>query len=352
MMFLSSVSMTLYLVDAVFIHHHLKPLRQELFQCHPSFSQLTLILMSCLKATEDNLKMAADDAATLTNGGGKGDVSEEATQSSFDSDALSSEHPDTKSKDRTDVPVSEDELNPISKLAMCEEEEAEGTLVIRAERVVVTEEGTKAHEDLVALPEQVQVRQLEEEAVTSSAKGGQVVAVTEVIKTDMSTQGDDNDDDDGRKHTVEKDLQDFSDTSTDSADKASDPTSLKVQPSPGDAEAAALSPVPVYGESTLNPELQLEAAAAEVLPEESETRDPIPAAGHFQDVPLAEPQQQQQAEEEEPLLSQATTPNICSEAEAAFSVTCSPTAHSPPRLGQGEDTQAPKHKSCQCCSVM
>lgn len=304
------------------------------------------------KATEDNSKMGADDAATLLANGGGEDVLEEATQSSDNSPALSSEHPVKKSEDGPDVPVLEEEFDPISKLAMCEEEEAEGTLVIRAERVVVTEEGNEVHEDLVALPDQLQVLQ-SEEAVTSSADEGQDVVVMEGIRTEMSTQGDDHDN--GAKHTLEKGLQDFTDTRTDSPDKASGSTSLQTQPSPGDAEAAALCPVPVYGESTLNPELPLEATAAEVLPEESEaavkTQDPVPAAGHFQDVPLAEPREQQ-PEEQEPLLSHSTAPDICSEAEAAVSVTCSQDAQSAPRAGQGEDTQAPKHKSCQCCSVM
>lgn len=292
-----------------------------------------------------SISMVAGDAAALLANGGEGDVSEEATQSSNCSPALPSEHPDKKSEDRPDVPAFEDELNPISELAMCEEEEAEGTLVIRAERVTVTDEGNEVHEDLEALPDQLQVRQ-PEEAVTSSVEEGQDVVVMEGIRTEMSTPGND---DDGATDTVEKDQQDFTDTITDGPDKASESTA------PDDEEAAALCPVPVYGESTLNPELPHEAAAAEVLPEESEaavkTRDPVPAAGHFQDVPLAEPQEQQ-PEEQEPLLSQTTAPDICSEAEAAVSVTCSPEAQSALRAGQGEDTQAPKHKSCQCCSVM
>lgn len=299
----------------------------KLFQGPSSFSQLTCIDVFGSKATEDHLKMAADNAAPLTNGGGKGDVSDEPTQSSYNS--LSSEHPDKKSEDGPDVPVFEDELHPISKLPMCENEEAEGTLVIRAERVVVTEEGNEVHEDLVALPDQLQVAQSEE---------GQGAAAMEETKTDVSTPGDD-DDDDGTEPTAEEDLHDFSDASTDGPAKAS--------------ETAALSPVPVYGGSTLSPEVPLEATAAEMLPGESQSRDPVPAAGHFQDVPLAEPQQRRRAEEQEPLLSQTAAPDlICSEAEAAVSATCSPAAQSATRGGQGEDTQPPKHKSCQCCSVM
>lgn len=291
--------------------------------------------------------MVVDDAAALlTNGGGERDVSEEATLSSDNSSAIPPGHPDKKSEDGPDVPVLEDELDPISKPTMCEAEAAEETLMMRAERVIVTEEGNEVHEDPVALPGQPQVTQ-SEEAGTSNVEEGQDVVVMEEIRTEMSTQGDA---DDGTKETLEKDLQDFTHTSTDGPDKASESTSLQMQPSPGDAEAAPLCPVPVYGESTLNPELRVEDPAAEGLPEESEaavkTQDPVPAAGHFQDVPLAEPQEQQ------PLLSQTTAPDICSEAEAAVSVTCSPEAQSGPRAGQGEDTQAPKHKSCQCCSVM
>lgn len=311
-------------------------------------------------ATEDKLKMdlslVADDAATLlTNGGGEGDVSEEGTQSSTNSPVLSSEHTDMKSEDRPDVPVSEDERDPISNVGICKDEEVEGTLVIRAERVIVTDEGNDVHEDLMALPDQQRVVQ-SERAVMSNLEGGLDVAAMEEIRTgkvtELTTQGDDAD---VTEHTVETDLQDFTDTSTDGPDEASDPTSLQMQPPAGSAEDAALSSLPIYGESTMKPELPLEASAAEVLPEGSEAvveaQDPAAAPGHFQDVSLAEPQQHQ-PEEQEPLLSQTTAPDICSEAEAAVNVACSPQAQSAPRAGQGEDTQAPKHKTCQCCSVM
>lgn len=320
----------------------------------------TDIDISYLKATEDKLKMdlslVADDAATLlTNGGGEGDVSEEGTQSSTNSPVLSSEHTDMQSEDRPDVPVSEDEHDPISNVGICKDEEVEGTLVIRAERVIVTDEGNDVHEDLMALPDQQRVVQ-SERAVMSNLEGGRDVAAMEEIRTgkvtELTTQGDDAD---VTEHTVETDLQDFTDTSTDGPDKASDPTSLQMQPPAGSAEDAALSSLPIYGESTLKPELPLEASAAEVLPEGSEAvvkaQDPAAAPGHFQDVSLAEPQQHQ-PEEQEPLLSQTTAPDISSEAEAAVNVACSPQAQSAPRAGQGEDTQAPKHKTCQCCSVM
>lgn len=304
-----------------------------------------------------DLSLVADDAAPLlTNGGGEGDVSEEGTRSSTNSPVLSSEHTDMKSEDRPDVPVSEDEHDPISNVGICQDEEVEGTLVIRAERVIVTDEGNDVHEDLVALTDQLRAVQ-SERAAMSNPEGGRDVAMTEEIRTvvevtELSTQGDDAD---VTQHTVETDLQDFTDTSTDGPDKASDPTSLQMQPPPGSAEDAALSSLPVYGESTLKPELPLEAAAAEALPEGSEAvvkaQDPVAAPGHFQDVSLAEPQQHQ-PEEQEPLLSQTTAPDICSEAEAAVNLTCSLEAQSAPRAGQGEDTQAPKHKTCQCCSVM
>lgn len=346
--------MTLCHVDGTFIHPAVVVLMHCLLILFPADATVDI---SCLKATEDELKtdfsQVADDAATvLTNGGGEGDVSEEGIQSSTNSP---SEHTDMKLEDRTDVPVSEDEHDPVSDVSMREDEEVEGTLVIRAEQVVVTDEGNDVREDLVALPDQARVVQ-SETAVMPNPEEGQDVAVVEEIRTgeatELSTQGDDAV---ITEHTVKKDLQDFTDTSTDCPDKESDPTSLQMQPPPSSAEDANLYPLPTYGESTLNPELRLDVAAAEVLPEGSEAavkaQDPIAAPGHFQDVPLAEPQQLH-PEEQEPLLSQTTAPNICSEAEAAVNVSCSPEAQSAPSAGQGEDTQAPKHKTCQCCSVM
>lgn len=120
-------------------------------------------------------------------------------------------------------------------------------------------------------------------------------------------------------------------------------------------------PVPVYSEaqpSALTPELEARGEAAPSLQEAeaaSKAQNPVTPPGQFQEVPLADPQEDQRTKaeprEQEPLLSQAKAPYTQAEQAAAKSPASTET-HSPTRASQGEETEAPKRKTCQCCSVM
>lgn len=308
-----------------------------------------------------------ETAAVLTNGGGEVDVSEECTQSSPSSLILSSEDINTKLEDRPNVAVEEEDHAPISNASMCEEEEEEGTLVMRAERVIITDEGYDVNEDLVSQEDQLNASE-SEETPTPNPDEGQEDAVEEGAKPETApeifTQGEDTEATEPTAEeqlaTAEEELQSCNDTTTDGQNKTPDPTSVQMQPLSTALEGAAVSALPIYGESTLTVELMPE-GGAEVSPEgPPETalkdQDPITVPSHFQEVPLADPQEKQSAEarpeEEEPLLLQTTVPNVHSAAGAAAEASSSTETNSPTRAGQGEETQDPKRKTCQCCSVM
>lgn len=314
-----------------------------------------------------NLSPLEDEtAAVLTNGGGEVDVSE-CTQSSPSSLVLSSEDINTKLEDRPNMAVEEEDHASISNASMCEEEEEEGTLVMRAERVIITDEGYDVNEDLVSQEDQLNALE-SEETPTPNPEEGQEEAVEEGVNPETTaekfTQGEDTE---ATEHTAEEqlataeeELQSCIDTNTDGQNKTLDPTSVQMQPLSTALEGAAVSALPIYGESTLTVELMPE-GGAEVSPEgPPETalkdQDPITVPGHFQEVPLADPQEKQSAEarpeEEEPLLSQTTVPDVHSAAGAAADASSSTETNSPTRASQGEETQDPKRKTCQCCSVM
>lgn len=313
-----------------------------------------------------NLSPLEDEtAAVLTNGGGEVDVSEECTQSSPSSLVLSSEDVNTKLEDRPNVTVEEEDQAPIA--SMCEEEEEEGTLVMRAERVIITDEGYDVNEDLVAQEDQLNALESEETPMTNPEECQEETAeegVKPETAPEIFTQGEDTEATERTAEeqpaTAEEELQSCIDTNTDGQNKTLDPTSVQMQPLSTALEGAAVSPLPIYGESTLTVELMPE-GEAEVSPEEPpetalKDQDPITEQGHFQEVPLADPQEKQSAEarpeEEEPLLSQTTAPNVHSAAGASANVSSSAETNSPTRAGQEEKTQDPKLKTCQCCSVM
>lgn len=315
-----------------------------------------------------NLSPLEDEtAAVLTNGGGEVDVSKECTQSSPSSLVLSSEDIDTKLEDRPTVAVEEEDHAPISNVSMCEEEEEEGTLVMRAERVIITDEGYDVNENLVSQEDQLNALE-SEEAPTPNPEEGQEEAVEEGVEPETApeifTQREDTEATEPTTEeqlaTAEEEQQSGTDTNTDGQNKTLDPTSVQMQPLSTALEGAAVSVLPIYGESTLTVELMPE-GGAEVSPEgPPETalkdQDPITVPGHFQEVPLADPQEKQSVEakpeEEEPLLLQTTVPNVHSAAGAAADVSSSTETNSPTRASQGEETQDPKRKTCQCCSVM
>uniref|UniRef100_A0A673CVZ6 Paralemmin 3 n=1 Tax=Sphaeramia orbicularis TaxID=375764 RepID=A0A673CVZ6_9TELE len=231
-----------------------------------------------------------------------------------------------------------------------EEEEEEGTMVIRAECVIITDEGDDVPEDSkpqeneqtmppeeTPLPNQDGVET--EETVTESEKSEARSVTTE---EQPQTGGGD----------MEGDVEP-NENGTEEDDKSEAPTSVLLL-SPAEAqEGATVASVPVYSEtqpSVTITEVEAEPAQA---PEGAEAalKPQEPVTVEFQEIPLAEPKGNQRTGdgpgEQEPLLSQVKAPET--QAAAAGST---PETPSPNRVAQGDDTKAPKRKTCQCCSVM
>lgn len=328
-----------------------------------------------LETTDDEVEtnqspLVDETTAVITNGGGEADtnpdVSEKSNQSTTDGPVIASEDVHVTLEEGLMVDVSQGKPGPIPNVSISEEEEEEGTLVMRAERVIITDEGDDVPEDLMSQEDQLKTMQSEETPLPNpeaGQEGGE--AVEEIIKTEaapgMLTLPEKSEamepTADTQPETAGGDMQGGVETNAEGQDKIlEDPTSVHVQPPAIALEGTTVSSVPVYCQSTLTTKLEAEGAAA-ASPEGAETalkaQDPATQPGQFREVSLADQNQRTEAgpEEQEPLLSQAKAPNSCSK-PAAANVSASTETHSPTRASQGEETEAPRRKTCQCCSVM
>ncbi|XP_031141783.1 paralemmin-3 isoform X3 [Sander lucioperca] len=310
-----------------------------------------------------------ETAAVLTNGGGDLEADPNHDTTTTNGPVVASEGVISMTLEpELSLGVSEAEPGRVLNVKINGEEE-EGTVVMRAECVIITDDGDDVLKDLAPQEDQRETMQSEETPLPNPEEGqdgGE--AVEEVVKTEAApetfTQPEkseateriaeappatgDGDVQGGVKTNENGDRE----TKTEGQYRQSeDPTSVQVQSPANAPEGTAVVLVPVYSKvqpSTLNLELEAEAEAEAAL----KAQDPAPLPGQFQEVPLADPQEIQRTEarpeEKEPLLSQAKAPDTQAKPAAAASTE----THSPTRASQGEETQAPKHKTCQCCSVM
>ncbi|XP_059195469.1 paralemmin-3-like isoform X2 [Centropristis striata] len=337
---------------------------------------------TALEATEDegetNQSTQLDEtAAVLTNGGGglEADTSHKPQLTTNGPVVASEGVISMKSEPGLSLGVSEAEAAQVPNVNINEEDE-EGTLVMRAECVIITDEEDDVPEDLTPQEDQQEAVQSEDtplpnpeasQAGREAEEGGvkmeaapEVLAQPETSEAaelsaeaqpatgDEEVQGDVKTNEDGE-------------TKAEGQDKESDdPTSVDMQSQTNALEGTTVASVPVYAEAppsiiTTEPEAESEAAAS---PEEAEValkaQDAAILPGQFQEVPLADPLENKRTEERpgesEPLLSQAKAPDT--QAEPAAAAAASTETHSPTRASSGEETGAPKHKTCQCCSVM
>ncbi|TKS68003.1 hypothetical protein D9C73_002063 [Collichthys lucidus] len=304
---------------------------------------------------------ADEPAAVLTNGRGdlEADISPDApgwnNQSTANGPLVASKGDISEElAPASSLGVSEAEPGQDPNVSINEEEEEEGTLVMRAERVIITDEGDDVPEELAA-----QEDQQETEQPGADREGGE--AVGEVVKPEEAaetlTQPEKSE---GAEPSTDGDAHDGAKTDEQvDGDQSEEPTSVQVQSPANALEGTTGASVPVYSESALTPELEAEGAAA-ASPEAAEAagkaQDGITVPGQFQEVPLADPQENQKTEagpaEQEPLLSQAKTFNHpLTHAEPRPAAVRSETV-TPTRASPGEEREAPSHKTCQCCSVM
>ncbi|XP_068178392.1 paralemmin-3 isoform X2 [Antennarius striatus] len=325
--------------------------------------------------TEDDVKMyhrpeVDEPVALLTNGGGSIEVDAPKSQSTTNGPVVASEGIISMDGE-PGLCVSETEPYQLSNVSI--QEEDDGTVVIRAERVIVTDEDDELPEG--SNPQEDQgINMKSEEAFLPRSEAGleRGDSEEEIIKTvkhlesfvqpefgekTKSTETEaafaDGDMPNGVKEI--KDRQ--GETKDAGLEQLEHSSFVQVQPLSHAIEDSTMLPIPVYSQIDPNPELGAESAGA-VSPERAEaaSKGQESAIQHdqFQDVPLADPQENQKTEggpeEQDPLLSEVKSQNT--QAEAAVNVSTSAETHIPVRATQGGDNEIPKHKTCQCCSVM
>ncbi|XP_029950613.1 paralemmin-3 isoform X2 [Salarias fasciatus] len=244
-----------------------------------------------------------------------------------------------------------------------EEEEEEGTLVMRAECVIITDEGDDAsqedHQDETPLLNAGEGKE-EEEAVEELVKAETFADSEQEEEGELVTGAQQPAAGNGDVEGSVKLLPDAEGAVEHEDIQVGSTASVQLQSSAGAPEGAAVAPVPVYSEeqpSTLSAAPQAEGAGegeASAAPEGAEELACQP--GQFQDVSLADPQENNRTEEgpgeREPLLLEGAVPRTAAE-PAGVQGPASAETQSPPRApGQADQAKAPKSKSCQCCSVM
>ncbi|XP_070684634.1 paralemmin-3 [Pempheris klunzingeri] len=327
-----------------------------------------------LETTEDEVKtnqsfLIDETAAVLTNGAGEADTNHDASelsnQSTTNGPIVASQGViSMKYEPESSLGVSEASLVP-NVTINAEEEEEDGILVMRAERVIITDEGEELRENRTLQEVQQEAMQSEETPLPNPEAGQEAgEAVEEVMKTEAAPATEATAD--TQPATGDGDMQDGAkinengdgETKAEGQDKQSeDPISAQVQ-SPAEAlEGTTVASVPVYSEaqpSALTPDLEAKgeaAMSAEGAEAALKAQDPATLPGRFQEVPLADPQENQKGEQE-PLLSQTKALNTQAGPSAAANSPASTETHIPNRASQGEAAEAPKRKTCQCCSVM
>ncbi|XP_053275060.1 paralemmin-3 isoform X2 [Pleuronectes platessa] len=290
-------------------------------------------------------------AVVLTNGGGH--FSLDTNQNSNGPVAAAEGVVSMKSEPALSLCVSGSEPVHVPDININEEDEdEEGILVIRAECVIITDEGEDA-------PEDVRPQEDEQETPLPDQEGE---SVEEVTAPETFTQPDKGQTSDptaeAQPDTGDRDVDgDIKTNENINGSESEDPTSVQLQSPTTYVEGATVALVPVYSEthpSTVTSRVEVEVAA--LSPEGAQ--DPTTACGQFQEVPLADPQVNQRTEagqgkqEQEPLLSQVAAPHTQVDPAAVANSPANSETHSPTRASQGEETVAPKRKTCQCCSVM
>ncbi|XP_022049533.2 paralemmin-3 isoform X2 [Acanthochromis polyacanthus] len=309
--------------------------------------------------------------AILTNG-----VEASADHSASEQNDQSTTNGPTEDTEAT-LGVSEAETGQLSNVSIEEEEEEEeeeGTLVMRAECVIITDEGDDVPEEHTSQEHQQEfntplsnpeageeewefVEEVETETAPETFSESVKSEATEVTIGTQPATGDG--DMEGSIKTTENGAEE---TNAEGLPKELEhPVSVDVQSPANALEGTMVAPVPVYSEaqpSTVSPELEAEGEAS-AAPEEDEAalkaHEPACPLGQFQEIPLADLQENQRTEagpgEQEPLLMNVKAPNNKAEPAGANSPASTETQN-PTRASQREETEAPKRKCCQCCSVM
>ncbi|XP_026026405.1 paralemmin-3 isoform X2 [Astatotilapia calliptera] len=260
--------------------------------------------------------------------------------------------------------VSEEDPVKVPNTNVKEEEEEEGTLVMRAECIFITDDGDDVSGEVVPQADQQESVQsdqilLPNPEAEASKEGGE--AAEEDVQTETFTEPESEplgDIDDSIKANPGED--EDRDVKTEGQDnELKDPACVQSQSLISPPESTVVALLPVYTEaqpSNLSPNLQVQAEESAAVPEETEAASKAQEAtcltDQFQEVPLADAQENQRTEagsgEQEPLLLNAKAPSTMVEPAGADSP-ANAGAPNPNAASQGEST---KPKKCDCCSVM
>ncbi|KAM4751468.1 paralemmin-3 isoform 2-T4 [Anableps anableps] len=263
-----------------------------------------------------------ETAAVLTNGRGGGE--ENSYHTALWQSETSTIEPVGITKDasnvemKSEISVTAAAFSQVPNANMNEEEGEDGTLVMRAECVYITDEGDDASGDLSSLKDQQESAQ--------NPEGGQetVEVMEQVVKTERAPE-----------------------TSPESMNEEAAELTVKEQLSPEDrgdvkseTEAETKGEAPAESKEA-EEAVKVETAACNV--------------GQFQEVLLTDPQENQSTEtepgEQESLLQKVQAPNLNVEFAGSNSLSNSE-RQSPSKASQGERSETPKQKTCQCCSLM
>uniref|UniRef100_A0A3Q3RB91 Paralemmin 3 n=1 Tax=Monopterus albus TaxID=43700 RepID=A0A3Q3RB91_MONAL len=315
-----------------------------------------LLLVLSSEAIKDQLKInqrlpLVESAVVLTNGGKNENTNtsnralEQSTQPTTNGPAGDTEAVVSMNVEGVLIlGVSEAESGQVPAVSNNEEEE-EGTLVMRAECVIITDEGNDVPEDLTPQEDQQEMAQSEESSPPNPETSKEEGKVVEgLLKTEVSPETiKQTDKSEATEITaepqpatedvdVEGEIKTNEEKNAAGQDKQSEGlTSVPPQSQASALESTTEDSVPAHSEaqpSTVTPEAEDE---VELSPEGAETA--FEAEAHvtlpdeFQEVPLSDSQEDQRAK----------TP--CTQEDTASAI-------------QGEETEVPKHKACQCCTVM
>lgn len=258
-----------------------------------------------------------------------------------------------------------------------DEEEEEGTLVMRAEPVFITDEADDVTEDLSSQEDQQGsdgVPLPQSESGNAAGEDLEPEVGTEIVpellpdleKSEASEMMVET-----HPPTEEKDVEGgvkscstFAEdqTKTKAQEETEDQVCVQLQSPASDLEGTTVALVPVYNEvplSALSSETVLqtkEEASATPVEQEAEVKveNPPGQPSQFQEVPLTEPRENHKKEaepgEQEPLLLKVQACTVSSAGSTPNPVTAE--TLSPATRSQETKNQSPKHKTCQCCSVM
>lgn len=321
-----------------------------------------------------------ESAVVLTNGGASGEGNCNLTAS--EQSETSPIGPVGTTKDASSVEM-ESEINvttaaisQVPNANMNKEEEAEdGTLVMRAECVYITDEGDDVPGELSSLKDQ-------QESTQKPVDGQEVVEIKEqVVNTegvqDTSPESENaeaamltvkeqppyEDGGDMKGSTEQSNNADEEMEAHSQDEKLEHPDGPQLQSITNDVDCSTVAKVPLYTEAP---------SSALISEAEAETEDEVPAVskeaeeavkvegpackpGQFQEVLLNDSQENQSTEaepgEQEALLQKVPACNLNIECAGTNSLSC-PETQSPSNASPGEIAETPKRKTCQCCSLM